>query len=205
MQKITGPFEVKELTEAGEVEGYASVFGVKDLGGDTVMPGAFASAEGKSVPMLWQHDPGQPIGVFKEVREDERGLFVKGNLVMGTTKGRETYELLKADALKGISIGYRTKRFERDGNGRKLMELDLMEASAVTFPMLPEAQFTSVKNDMTVRDWEAFLRDEGRLSNREAKAFCAGGFKALAALRDEATEGNQAGEEIQALLRNLWR
>ncbi len=205
MQKITGPFEVKELTEAGEVEGYASVFGVKDLGGDTVMRGAFASAEGKSVPMLWQHDPGQPIGVFKEVREDERGLFVKGNLVMGTAKGRETYELLKAEALKGISIGYRTKRFERDGNGRKLMELDLMEASAVTFPMLPEAQFTSVKNDMTVRDWEAFLRDEGRLSNREAKAFCAGGFKALAALRDEATEGNQAGEEIQALLRNLWR
>jgi uncharacterized protein len=28
--------------------------------------------------MLWQHDPAQPIGVWDEVREDARGLWVKG-------------------------------------------------------------------------------------------------------------------------------
>ena len=198
-------FEVKELSDAGEIEGYASVFGVQDKGGDTVERGAFSSAAGKSVPMLWNHDPGQPIGVWSQMSEDEYGLRVKGRLVMEVAKAREAHALIGGGALKGLSIGYRAKGFERVGNGRKLTEIDLMEISAVTFPMLPDAQVTSLKSDMTIRDWEGFLRDEGRLSHREAKAFCAGGFKALAALRDEADEGDDAGAALLDLLKTFGR
>ena len=199
-------FEVKQVSDAGEIEGYASVFGVKDLGGDTVMRGAFKGSESKTVPMLWNHDPSQPIGVWTRMAEDEHGLRVMGKMVMEVSRARETHALMQSGAIKGLSIGYRTKGYDRDGNGRKLTELDLMEISAVTFPMLPDAQVTAVKSDSTIRDWEAFLRDAGRLSRQEAKAFCAGGFKALAALRDEADEGIDADRaQLLNLLKTFGR
>lgn len=198
-------FEVKDVSNAGIVEGYASVFGVKDLGGDTVLRGAFKGAEGKSIPMLWNHDPAQPIGVWSRMSEDEHGLRVTGKMVLEVAKARETHALMQSGAIKGLSIGYRTKGYDRDGNGRKLTELDLMEISAVTFPMLPDAQVFAVKSDGTIRDWESFLRDAGGLSHKEAKAFCAGGFKALATLRDEADGGLDAGAELLQLLKTFGR
>lgn len=199
-------FELKQVSDAGEIEGYASVFGVKDLGGDTVMRGAFQSAQGKTVPMLWDHDPSQPIGVWNRLAEDEHGLRVQGKMVMEVARARETHALVQSGAIKGLSIGYRTKNYDPDGNGRKLTDLDLMEISAVTFPMLPDAQVTAVKSDSTIRDWEAFLRDAGGLSRQEAKAFCASGYKALAALRDEADEGIDADRaQLLDLLKTFGR
>ena len=129
------------------LEGYASVFGVADQGGDVVLHGAYAAslarmrAEGRRVKMLWQHDPGQPIGIWDEVREDAVGLWVKGRLLTELARGREAAALLAAGAIDGLSIGYRTVKAECDAKGRRqLAELDLWEVSLVTFPMLPEAR-----------------------------------------------------------------
>lgn len=129
------------------IEGYASLFGVSDQGGDTVKPGAYGAslaaltATGRSVKMLWQHDPAQPIGVWEEVREDARGLWVKGRLLETVSKGREAMALLSAGAIDGLSIGYRTVRAAKAENGKRyLTELDLWEVSLVTFPMLPNAR-----------------------------------------------------------------
>ena len=91
--------------------------------------------------MLWQHDPAQPIGVWDEVREDERGLFVKGRILTEVERGREAVALIEAGAIDGLSIGYRTLRSVKDGKGgRRLSELELWEVSLVTFPMLPDAR-----------------------------------------------------------------
>lgn len=136
------------LTVSGaRIEGYASVFGVADQGGDVVLRGAYAAslkrlaASGRRVKMLWQHDPGQPIGVWDEVREDGHGLWVKGHLLTDLAQGREAAALLAAGAIDGLSIGYRTLRAERDAKGRRqLAEVELWEVSLVTFPMLPEAR-----------------------------------------------------------------
>ena len=129
------------------IEGYASLFGVTDQGGDVVLAGAYRKslerlrAEGRQVKMLWQHDPGQPIGVWDEVKEDAAGLWVKGRILTEVEKGREVAALVQAGAIDGLSIGYRTVRAERDGKGQRLLsELDLWEVSLVTFPMLPEAR-----------------------------------------------------------------
>jgi HK97 family phage prohead protease len=129
------------------LEGYASVFGVPDQGGHVVERGAYAASlarmrtEGRRVKMLWQHDPGQPIGIWDEVREDAVGLWVKGRLLTELARGREAAALLAAGAIDGLSIGYRTVKAERDAKGRRrLAELDLWEVSLVTFPMLPEAR-----------------------------------------------------------------
>ena len=65
-----------------EISGYASLFGDVDQGGDVVEAGAYAKSlaalarAGRRVKMLWQHEPSHPIGVWDEVREDGKGLWV---------------------------------------------------------------------------------------------------------------------------------
>ena len=129
------------------LRGHASLFGLEDGGGDVVAKGAFADClarhahEGQRVKMLWQHDPAVVIGVWDIVAEDETGLWVEGRLLDGVEKAREAGALVRAGALDGLSIGYRVKRAERDGAGRRVLtEVELWEVSLVTFPMLREAR-----------------------------------------------------------------
>ena len=174
--------------EKGAFSGYGSIFGNKDLGNDVVVEGAFAKSIGRkgarAVKMLYQHKQDEPIGVFDEIVEDKRGLRVKGRLAMGTQRGREVYELMKMGALDGLSIGYRVdpKGVEYDDKGKRryLKSVDLMEISAVTFPMNPRARVQAVKGaERTVREWEELLRDAGSLSRNEAKAAASAVAKAL--------------------------
>lgn len=141
------------VTEGLVVEGYASVFGRRDQGGDVVEAGAYGrslaalAAQGRRVKMLWQHDATQPIGVWDEVREDATGLYVKGRVLAEVERGREAAALLAAGAIDGLSIGYRTVRADRDGTGqRRLQDVELWEVSLVTFPMQLEAR-VSAKGD----------------------------------------------------------
>src|SRR3954449_7386234 len=66
------------IEDDGTVEGYASLFGEIDAARDMVMPGAFArtlrSRGIRRVPMLFQHDPAEPVGVWLELFEDFRGF-----------------------------------------------------------------------------------------------------------------------------------
>jgi HK97 family phage prohead protease len=115
------------VVEGTVVAGYASLFGIKDQGGDVVQKGAYGAslarlaAGGRAVKMLWQHDPAQPIGIWDEVREDGVGLYVKGRILTEVEKGREAAALLTAGAIDGLSIGYRTVKAERDGKGQRLL------------------------------------------------------------------------------------
>jgi HK97 family phage prohead protease len=153
------------VTDGTTIEGYASFFGACDQGGDIVERGAYDGSlkalarDGRRVKMLWQHDPAQPIGIWDEVREDGRGLFVKGRLLVDVARGREAAALIAAGAIDGLSIGYRTKRARTDDTGRRhLTELELWEVSLVTFPMLPSARVGSKSDDTE----EAALRDMAR-------------------------------------------
>jgi HK97 family phage prohead protease len=150
------------LGEGAVVQGYASVFGRRDQGGDAVQAGAYRAslaamaAEGRRVKMLWQHDPAQPIGVWDEVREDATGLWVKGRVLPEVARGREAAALLAAGAIDGLSIGYRTVRAERDAKGvRQLQEVELWEVSLVTFPMLAEARVSAKGEAPDEGAWQA--------------------------------------------------
>lgn len=195
----------KEPDEDGHFEGYASVFDVVDQGMDVVAKGAFRKSlgSGRKVKMLWQHDTSKVIGVWDEIREDERGLFVKGRLLKDVALGREAMALMRAGAIDSMSIGYRTVEAEAEGGGRvrKLTELDLFEVSVVTFPMNESARVTDVKSIRTERDFEAFLRDAG-YTRKEATALTLHGFKAIDTLRD--AEGDDADDgAVKALLEQL--
>ncbi len=143
------------LKEGAEIAGYASLFGATDQGGDVVQAGAYGASlarlrtRNSGVKMLWQHDPTQPIGVWDEVREDGRGLWVKGRLLTEVRAAREAHVLLQAGAIDGLSIGYRTIRSEKAQSGQRLLhEIELWEVSLVTFPMLPEARVQADPDDL---------------------------------------------------------
>lgn len=139
----------------GFFEGYASVFHVIDGQMDVVRPGAFRwvldkwRQSGRLPKLLWQHDPAQIIGIWHGCYEDDRGLYVKGQLLLEVEKAREAYALMCAKAIEGLSIGY-VVRQSRKGtlNGRAvtfLDDLDVKEISLVTFPANAQAIVTAVK------------------------------------------------------------
>ena len=136
----------------GRVEGYASLFGEVDQARDMIMRGAFAetlTARGvRRVPMLFQHDPSEPVGIWLELREDHRGLFARGRLIPEVARGRELLSLLKAGAIDGLSIGFRTAKARIDPRSRirRIYAVDLWEISIVTFPMLTGARVHAVKH-----------------------------------------------------------
>lgn len=188
MERKDFDFEVKEITPEGTIEGYAAVFGNVDKGGDKIMPGAFvgslrtASQQGRTIKMLFNHNPDHPIGVWTDLAEDAKGLWVKGQLVMEVPKAREIHALLKAKALGGLSIGYITNQSDFEGNVRLLKDVSLYEVSPVTFPMNEKAKVASIKSEgvddlveklkagdqLSVREFEMLVKGLG-LSNSQAE------------------------------------
>ncbi len=140
----TLPLEGRER-EGLVIEGYASLWNVADLNDDVVVRGAFRGSleryGARGVKMLHQHEGRAVVGVWDEMVEDERGLFVRGRIMDWSAEARFARALAKAGALDGLSIGFRAARARRDGKLRVLTEMDLWEVSLVTFPMLPGARF----------------------------------------------------------------
>jgi HK97 family phage prohead protease len=170
-------FKLLQADKPGTLEGYASKFNIIDRGGDVVMPNAFSASlsdwrrKDQPVPMLWCHNPDQPIGVWTELAENDKGLKVKGELVMEVAKAQEAHALVKRGAVGGLSIGFVTKESDIDkaSGARRLKKIDLWEVSLVTIPALPEATITGVKG-FEPEEMERLLRDVARLSRRDAKA-----------------------------------
>lgn len=150
------PFEVKRFYEKkqdegvfGFFEGYASVFGNTDGVMDIIEKGSFKETlkSGRTVVLCYQHDWWNPIGQFTELAEDSKGLYVTGRINLGTTLGKDVYALLKAGDLNSMSIGYTATKadYDREGDIRRITEIDLFEISVVTFPANEKAKITQVK------------------------------------------------------------
>jgi hypothetical protein len=114
---------------------------------------------------------------------------------------------MRAGALDGLSIGFRTVKGRRDrATGvRRLAKVDLWEISVVTFPLLPEARVASMKArltpDATERDFERWLTRDAGLTRKEARALMGAGFTGLKALRDAGQVSSEANPEAQLAAR----
>jgi uncharacterized protein len=194
-QTLSFELEVKALSDR-QFEGHGAIFGNVDLGGDVILPGAFKSSlaahrKAGSLPaMFWMHKMDQVAGAWTEMKEDSKGLHVRGELA-DTTLGNEVRTLLKMKAVRGLSIGYRVMDFDFNKDGvRVLKELDVHEVSIVSLAMNPMAKVEAVKarlSDLgeyvpTEREFERTLRDAG-LSRSVARMVCAKMFD------DEPTSG----------------
>lgn len=158
MRKIIDySLSIKSCESDGCFSGYASVFGILDNQGEEVTYGAFDRSlknweeSGKMPKLLWQHDYRQPIGLWKNIREDHHGLYVEGQLLLELNQAREAYFLLKNGIVDGLSIGFvavRSRRKDgRQGHAkvRILEEVNLQEVSLVTFAANPKAKVEHVK------------------------------------------------------------
>lgn len=215
IRKLDVPLEVKSVNESGFFTGYGSTFGNLDSYKDIMEKGAFKdtlkawSKKGRMPAMLWQHDMRQPIGVYKEMYEDEKGLYVEGQLALKTRQGAEAFELMKMNALGGLSVGFMTKEeeYDHDTGVRKLKKIDLYELSLVTFPANEEAQIESVKEALRLgevpaeREVEKVLRDAG-FSRKQAKAFMAEGYRSLSQ-RDAGEDQTEQLAELKSSLDSL--
>lgn len=164
--------------DEGVFTGYAAIWDEPNAHKETVQRGAFRRSlqehvrAGTKPLMLWSHNQSEIIGVWTEIREDDKGLSVTGKIVTTTTRGREAFDLLKAGALNGLSIGFRSRADKRAANGlRVLTDIDLAEISIVGLPSAGRARITSV-------------RSSGR-SSESAAAFIDACRKAKCALVDK--------------------
>jgi uncharacterized protein len=218
-KKATINFDVKmedQTAERGKFSGYGSVFGNVDFGGDVVEYGAFTKSlnvwksKGQLPQLLWYHNSEEIIGEWTKMEEDEKGLYVEGKLwVNGESKierAVQAYNVLKANSVKGLSIGYRVmdKEIQENFDGgviRKLKEIDLLEVSIAPWAMNPQASVTGVKsmtdeegNLLSKRDVERILRDSG-LSKRQAQAFIADGYEGIERDAKNLVEVNQSDSD----------
>lgn len=204
------PFVADEVKDDGTFTGYASIFGNVDLGRDIVVPGAFTKslaklkAAGDPLPMLWQHDPAQPIGGYDELEEDERGLRVKGFLLVDDVPlAAQAHALMKRRIVKGLSIGYYVlgDSWNEKDRTRSLTELDLFEVSPVTFPMNTEAQIDSIKSRLqggqlpSLPEFEDILREAG-FSKSQAAVIANRGLKSL-------LDRSESGGDTHGILASL--
>lgn len=196
-------------TKVGTFKGYGSVFNNIDEGGDMVLPGAFKKTlrewkkRGKLPKMLLQHggffgpaEDGIPVGKYTSMEEDEKGLYLEGELfALDTQKGTYIHQGMATGELDGLSIGYIPKGVEYpnkpDQPRRKLKEVDLFEVSIVTFGMNREALVESAKSIESIanlKQAEDYLRDACGFSRAQALAF----VSRIKSLRPSDSEGQQA-------------
>lgn len=197
-------------TQKGVVEGYGSTFNdLPDSYGDVIAPGAFSrslaehKAAGSMPLMLWQHRSDEPIGRWTDAREDDRGLYLVGQLNLNTTRGKDTHAHLVAGDVSGLSIGFYVAE---DGTDKRpdgtslLTDLDLAEVSVVSFPANRNARVGHAKTLQSKNELIGLLRDGG-LSKAAAQRIAAGGWSALAG--EDNSQALELAERIAQATANI--
>jgi HK97 family phage prohead protease len=136
-----------DADDDGSIEGMAWPFNQADRVGDMISKGAFTGTS-LPLPMLFGHDQNDPVGIWEIATEEDEGLRLKGRLLVDeVVRAREVRALVRSGAVRGISIGFRTKKADRrKGGGRTISQLELLEASLVVIPMHPGARVTAAKS-----------------------------------------------------------
>lgn len=201
-----------KLDEArkGFFSGYASVFGGVDSYGDTILPGAYKKTlkhRKRPVQMRWNHF-GPVIGKWTRIEEDEKGLYVEGELTPGHSVAEDAYALIKHGAVDGMSIGYRPIVFEeKDDGGRVLKEIDLIEISLVESPADLSARVGDVKSALdeaeSLKDIEALLREAAGFSRADACALVSRIKSLSRGERDDELKTSELLEAIKATTAKL--
>lgn len=178
--------ETKEIQKnnqnLGIIEGYASTYSNIDRGNDIIEKGAFKKTlkdfikKNRMIKMHYNHSMDDIIGGFdpSDVKDDEKGLYVKGEINLNVQRGKEAYALAKQGVLSDMSIGYSINDMEYDKNARVLKDLTLWEISLVGEPMNPQAQILSVKTVTPFRNLPIAPKDtswDGSAAEKRVRKF----------------------------------
>ncbi|HBU6511006.1 TPA: HK97 family phage prohead protease, partial [Klebsiella pneumoniae] len=167
----------------GTFEGYASVFNNTDADGDIILPGAFAGVianQSRKVAMFFNHQTRAiPVGKWDAMHEDDKGLFVRGQLTPGLSLAEDLKAAMQHGTVEGMSVGFSVgpDDYTVGTSGLIFKNISyLREISVCTFPANELAGVTAMKSIdsiKSIRDAEGWLRDSVGLSRSEAQAFIA--------------------------------
>ena len=196
--RLSPSFELELKVDAGAgrdtgvIEGVASAFGPPaDSYGDIISPTAFDrtlaehKARGTMPAALWAHEPAQVVGRWTSMTEDPEALRVVGKVNLKTASGRDAWEHLLAQDVRGLSVGYKVAPGGRIPNGdgsAMLIDVDLFEVSLTALPSNKRARLTGVK--METRAELVQLIHEGGLPRAAAQKVALGGWAALSGQGD---------------------
>lgn len=198
----------------GKFEGYATVYGVpidRPFGQVVMDPGLFSDSikrqGAENIRLLWQHNTDEPIGVYEELREDSKGVFVQGRLLVEEiARAKEVYSLMKNKAIGGLSVGFGVleQHTDKDSELVHYTKGELFEVSAVTFPANVEAKVSRVHSAdfKSIRDFEEFLREAG-FSRKDATVVASKGFNALQRDAEDEQEILQSIKKLQQTLKGI--
>ncbi len=171
--------EIKlDESEEGKFEGYAAVFNNVDYGLDIIEPGAFTKTlkENKKRALLYMHDYNIDIVGEVTLKQDDHGLFAKGQVYLDTERGAYYFKLMKKKIIDRMSIGYRAIKSEWIEKAvdkvkeqiRKLKELRLFEVSLipVAMAMNPKALITDVKSENDLYEYIKENRNNKEFKNK---------------------------------------
>ncbi|MBK6728580.1 MAG: HK97 family phage prohead protease [Xanthomonadales bacterium] len=209
------PFVLKlaKPDAAGEFSGIAATWAV-DRDGEAFRRGAFAESlaswrkRGSLPPLLWQHDPAEPIGVLIDAQETAAGLEVVGRIALGTDSGRRAHALLQAGpGALALSPGFVVLDMDHGARVPTFTRIDWAELSLVSVPAQAGAIVTAVKSMAerfsSRKDFEHAARDALHLSANEAKRLAAGGWAALTRDESEAAEHAPLSATVKAALSRI--
>lgn len=187
---ISTPLQMAQLSatekdDEWKVSGYATVFGNENCYGFKIEKGAYADLvkQGVQPPIFFNHKSyAVPLGKWTKIAEDDVGLWVEGVLTKGVSDANDVYHAIKAATVDGlsVSIGWSSKDTSVDDN--EVLSINkissLYEISIVTVPADSKAHIVeclsadeiddAINEIQTVRDLEAFLRENAQLSKRQA-------------------------------------
>lgn len=199
--------DLKGVADDGAFTGYASTWATVDSYGERVEKGAFVEsiamlvAKGRKLPILWQHNVAEPLGAYDVLREDAHGLYVSGKLLKGSVnRATEAHALMQAGAITGLSIGYREKEHRIEGSVRVLTNVELYEASLVTFPANPDARVVRAEDINSKPELARFLQEHG-FAKAAAVRLAAGGWPALS--RGDNPDHSQLAARVLAAAEQL--
>jgi HK97 family phage prohead protease len=106
------------------------------------------------LPLLWQHNPGDPIGWVHTAKITSAGIEVEGEIANipeeGELKNRlqKAWQMLKNKLVRGLSIGFNSIESSRIENtySYHFLKWEWLELSAVTIPANQEATITAIKS-----------------------------------------------------------
>ncbi len=158
--------------KSGKFEGYASTRKL-DSDRDICVEGCFKRTLDhigtKGLPLLWFHDPREPIGMIYPQGEDSKGLYVSGECDMDTQIGADKYSGMVKGYIDRMSIGYKAVQahYDRKQGARMLTEVALKEISSITkgWAANDEALITALKSIPTYLNHYVSSNPDGCYTN----------------------------------------
>lgn len=156
--------EERDGIPVGIVKGHLATFDI-DFGMDRFRPGAFkdslAAYKVGNRPIRLRDEHSELIGGFpiSKAFEDDKGLYVEGEINLNVQRGAEIYALARQGILSDLSIGFVSRRQTMNGPVRDILQADINEGSIVADPMNSKANITEVKSVVPFQDLPIAPRD----------------------------------------------